>query len=67
MRIEYKYSLRYCVVGYFVQKKPVLNDRLRALRFSICLVFSTLKEMRMKLIQQLDHKYFIRLDSLFVI
>ena len=42
--------LRYCTaVGYFVQKKTCLIGRLRALRFSICLAFPTLKEMRLKL------------------
>ena len=40
--------LRYCTVGYFVQKKTCLIGGLRALRFSICLAFPTLKEMCLK-------------------
>ena len=59
--------LRYCTVGYFVQKKTCLIGGLRALRFSICLAFPTLKEMRLRLIKQLDHKYLTSVDSLFVV
>ena len=40
--------LRYCTVGYFVQKKTCLIGGLRALRFSICFAFPTLKEMCLK-------------------